>query len=117
MKIETQLPLGNLDPGLRAAAGGLDLARGGAGDRANRPRTRGRDPLPARPGGDGARRVDSAAPVEGPLYARPRQPGQGAYRASLRPELDAARPMDARLCRRVAGDLGMLAERRHQARL
>lgn len=27
MKIETQLPLGNLDPGLRAAAGGLDLAR------------------------------------------------------------------------------------------
>jgi probable F420-dependent oxidoreductase len=30
MKIETQLPLGNLDPGLRAAAGGLDLARIGA---------------------------------------------------------------------------------------
>jgi probable F420-dependent oxidoreductase len=29
MKIETQLPLGNLDPGLRAAAGGLDLARAG----------------------------------------------------------------------------------------
>ncbi|HTQ34203.1 MAG TPA: TIGR03617 family F420-dependent LLM class oxidoreductase [Stellaceae bacterium] len=29
MKIETQLPLGNLDPGLRAAAGGLDLARVG----------------------------------------------------------------------------------------
>jgi len=27
MKIETQLPLGNLDPGLRAASGGLDLAR------------------------------------------------------------------------------------------
>lgn len=27
MKIETQLPLGNLDPGLRAAAGALDLAR------------------------------------------------------------------------------------------
>jgi len=27
MKIETQLPLGNLDPGLRAAATGLDLAR------------------------------------------------------------------------------------------
>jgi probable F420-dependent oxidoreductase len=27
MKIETQLPLGNLDPGLRAAAGGLDLDR------------------------------------------------------------------------------------------
>lgn len=30
MKIETQLPLGNLDPGLRAAAGGLDLSRVGA---------------------------------------------------------------------------------------
>src|SRR5271163_82586 len=29
MKIETQLPLGNLDPGLRAAAGGLDLDRVG----------------------------------------------------------------------------------------
>lgn len=29
MKIETQLPLGNLDPGLRASAGGLDLARVG----------------------------------------------------------------------------------------
>ncbi len=29
MKIETQLPLGNLDPGLRAASGGLDLARVG----------------------------------------------------------------------------------------
>jgi probable F420-dependent oxidoreductase len=29
MKIETQLPLGNLDPGLRTAAGGLDLARVG----------------------------------------------------------------------------------------
>jgi probable F420-dependent oxidoreductase len=29
MKIETQLPLGNLDPGLRAAGGGLDLARVG----------------------------------------------------------------------------------------
>jgi probable F420-dependent oxidoreductase len=29
MKIETQLPLGNLDPGLRAAAGGLDLTRVG----------------------------------------------------------------------------------------
>jgi probable F420-dependent oxidoreductase len=29
MKIETQLPLGNLDPGLRAAAGGLDLAQVG----------------------------------------------------------------------------------------
>ena len=27
MKIETQLPLGNLDPGLRAAGGGFDLAR------------------------------------------------------------------------------------------
>jgi probable F420-dependent oxidoreductase len=27
MKIETQLPLGNLDPGLRAVAGGLDLAQ------------------------------------------------------------------------------------------
>jgi probable F420-dependent oxidoreductase len=29
VKIETQLPLGNLDPGLRAATGGLDLARVG----------------------------------------------------------------------------------------
>ena len=29
MKIETQLPLGNLDPGLRAATGGLDLDRVG----------------------------------------------------------------------------------------
>ena len=29
MKIETQLPLGNLDPGLRTASGGLDLARVG----------------------------------------------------------------------------------------
>ena len=29
MKIETQLPLGNLDPGLRAASGGLDLDRVG----------------------------------------------------------------------------------------
>ena len=29
MKIETQLPLGNLDPGLRAASGALDLARVG----------------------------------------------------------------------------------------
>jgi probable F420-dependent oxidoreductase len=29
MMIETQLPLGNLDPGLRAAAGGLDLGRVG----------------------------------------------------------------------------------------
>jgi probable F420-dependent oxidoreductase len=29
MKIETQLPFGNLDPGLRAAAGGLDLTRVG----------------------------------------------------------------------------------------
>jgi probable F420-dependent oxidoreductase len=29
MKIETQLPLGNLDPGLRAASGGLDLGRVG----------------------------------------------------------------------------------------
>ncbi|HEU0218882.1 MAG TPA: TIGR03617 family F420-dependent LLM class oxidoreductase [Stellaceae bacterium] len=29
MKIETQLPLGNLDPGLRAAVGGLDLGRVG----------------------------------------------------------------------------------------
>ena len=29
MKLETQLPLGSLDPGLRAAAGGLDLARTG----------------------------------------------------------------------------------------
>jgi probable F420-dependent oxidoreductase len=29
MKIETQLPLGNLDPGLRAASGTLDLARVG----------------------------------------------------------------------------------------
>jgi probable F420-dependent oxidoreductase len=29
MKIETQLPLGNLDPGLRAAQDGLDLARVG----------------------------------------------------------------------------------------
>jgi probable F420-dependent oxidoreductase len=29
MKIETQLPLGNLDPGLRVATGGLDLARVG----------------------------------------------------------------------------------------
>jgi probable F420-dependent oxidoreductase len=29
MKIETQLPLGSLDPGLRAAPGGLDLARVG----------------------------------------------------------------------------------------
>jgi probable F420-dependent oxidoreductase len=27
VKIETQLPLGNLDPGLRAASGGLDIAR------------------------------------------------------------------------------------------
>jgi probable F420-dependent oxidoreductase len=32
MKIETQLPLGNLDPGLRAASGGLDLA--GVGEEA-----------------------------------------------------------------------------------
>ena len=31
--------------------------------------------------------------------------------------LVAAGPVDARLCRRAAGDLGMLAERRHQARL
>ena len=30
MKIETQLPLGNLDPGLRATSGGLDIARVGA---------------------------------------------------------------------------------------
>jgi probable F420-dependent oxidoreductase len=29
VRIETQLPLGNLDPGLRAASGGLDLARVG----------------------------------------------------------------------------------------
>ena len=29
MKIETQLPLGNLDPGLRAASGVLDIARVG----------------------------------------------------------------------------------------
>jgi probable F420-dependent oxidoreductase len=41
MKIETQLPLGNLDPGLRAAAGGLDLAR--IGDEARLAETLGYD--------------------------------------------------------------------------
>ena len=41
MKIETQLPLGNLDPGLRAASGGLDLAR--VGDEARLAETLGYD--------------------------------------------------------------------------
>ena len=41
MKIETQLPLGNLDPGLRAASGGLDPAR--AGDEARLAETLGYD--------------------------------------------------------------------------
>jgi len=41
MKIETQLPLGNLDPGLRAAGGGLDLTR--VGDEARLAETLGYD--------------------------------------------------------------------------
>jgi probable F420-dependent oxidoreductase len=41
MKIETQLPLGNLDPGLRAAGGGLDLSR--VGDEARLAETLGYD--------------------------------------------------------------------------
>ena len=144
--LETLLPLGKVDPGLRAPEIPLDLnsiaARGAAsgrdrlrraGGRGNQARSVhpagaggpddadpearhvGRDRLSAQSDRDRDERVDAAEIVPRPLYARPRHPGEGPYRATFRHALDARRAVDARICQRGSRGLGLLAER-HAAR-
>src|SRR5262249_1183221 len=144
MTIETQLPLGHLDPGLRTAAGALDLAR--VGEEARLAEALGYDGIVTEETKDDpfvvlALAAQATERVGLPTGAFPRAPagtalaawplqrlskgrlplGLGSqampYRAPLWHGLDATRAVDARLCRRAARDLGVLAERRHQAQL